>query len=38
MNILIYLKQTAMVPNNENLLISSMFGAILWKVFIENGK
>ena len=38
MNILNYLKQTAMAPNNENLLISSMFGAILWKVIIEKEK
>ena len=38
MNILIYLKQTTVAPNNENLFISSMFGAILWKVIIEKDK
>ena len=37
-NILIYLKQTTMVPNNEKLLISSMFGTNLRKAIIENEK
>ena len=37
-NILIYLKQTTMVPNNEKLLISSMFGSNLRKAIIENEK
>ena len=37
-NILIYSKQTTMVPNNEKLLISSMFGTNLRKAIIENEK
>ena len=37
-NILIYFKQTTMVPNNEKLLISSMFGTNLRKAIIENEK